>query len=67
MESYLGSFRMNVYFFGGFLLYDIAGMLIFAVTGVSINLTMYYILISMYLMLGSTDAGGRGKALLCFL
>ena len=52
MESYLGSFRMNVYFFGGFLLYDIVGMLIFAVTGVSINLTMYYILISMYLMLG---------------
>lgn len=52
MESYLGSFRMNVYFFGGFLLYDIAGMLIFAVTHVSINLTMYYILISMYLMLG---------------
>ena len=52
MESYLGSFRMNVYFFGGFLLYDIAGMLVFAVTGLSINLTMYYILISMYLMLG---------------
>ena len=25
MESYLGSFRMNVYFFGGFLLYDIVG------------------------------------------
>ena len=52
MESYLGSFRMNVYFFGGFLLYDIVGMLVFAVTHVSINLTMYYILISMYLMLG---------------
>jgi len=52
MESYLGSFRMNVYFFGGFLLYDIVGMLAFAVTHVSINLTMYYILIAMYLMLG---------------
>lgn len=52
MESYLGSFRMNVYFFGGFLLYDIVGMLVFAVTHVSINLTMYYILIAMYLMLG---------------
>ena len=43
---------MNVYFFGGFLLYDIVGMLAFAVTHVSINLTMYYILIAMYLMLG---------------
>ena len=52
MESYIGSFRMNVYFFGGFLLYDIVGMLAFAVTHVSINLTMYYILIAMYLMLG---------------
>ena len=65
MESYLGSFRMNVYFFGGFLLYDIVGMLAFAVTHVSINLTMYYILIAMYLMLGLFDAGGRGEALLC--
>ena len=27
MESYLGSFRMNVYFIGGFLLYDIVGRL----------------------------------------
>ena len=60
MESYLGSFRMNVYFFGGFLLYDIVGMLAFAVTHVSINLTMYYILIAW-----SFDAGGRGEALLC--
>ena len=63
MESYLGSFRMNVYFFGGFLLYDIVGMLVFAVTHVSINLTMYY-----YIYVSdawSFDAGGRGEALLC--
>ena len=64
MESYLGSFRMNVYFFGGFLLYDIVGMLAFAVTHVSINLTMYYILIAMYLMLGLLMPE-ESEALLC--
>lgn len=52
MESYLGAFRMNVYFIGGFLLSDIAGMLIYIIGGTPIRLTMYYILMSMYLMLG---------------
>lgn len=52
MESYLGSFRMNVYFFGGFLLYDIVGILAYLILSIQINLTMYYILISMYLLLG---------------
>ena len=65
MESYLGSFRMNVYFFGGFLLYDIVGMLAFAVTHVSINLTMYYNTYSYVSDAWSFDAGGRGEALLC--
>ena len=52
MESYLGAFRMNVYFIGGFLLSDIAGMFIYIIGGTPIRLTMYYILMSMYLMLG---------------
>lgn len=52
LESMLGSFRMNVYFLGGFLLSDIVGMLIYVFAQIPIQLTMYYILISMYLMLG---------------
>lgn len=52
LETYLGSFKMNVYFFGAIILYIVAGFIVYFVTGFTINLTMYYILISMYLMLG---------------
>ena len=64
MESYLGSFRMNVYFFGGFLLYDIVGMLAFAVT--CIHQSDYVLYTYSYVSdAWSFDAGGRGEALLC--
>lgn len=58
MEYALGSFRMNVYFIGGILLSDIGGFLIYLISwlitgnGINIYLTMYYILFSLYLMLG---------------
>lgn len=52
MESYLGTFRMNVYFIGGILLSSIGGVLVYLFTGLSIYLTLYYILFSLYLMLG---------------
>lgn len=54
LERGLGTFAMNVYFIGGLLLGDISGMLIYVLAGgkVSIVLTFYYILFSLYLMLG---------------
>ena len=54
MESGLGTFRMNMYFLGGVLLSDIGGMLIGVLSGfhISIYLTSYYLLFSLYLMLG---------------
>lgn len=54
LERGLGSFAMNVYFIGGWLLCDIVGMLIYFLSGgtISIVLTLYYILFSLYLMLG---------------
>lgn len=54
MESGLGTFRMNIYFLGGILLSDIGGMLIGILSGFQINiyLTSYYLLFSLYLMLG---------------
>lgn len=52
MESYLGTFRMNVYFFGGILISDIGGLLIYLIFHLPVHLTPYYILFSMYLMLG---------------
>ena len=52
LESYLGTFRMNIYFIGGILISDIGGILIFLITKMPIYLTMYYILFSMYLLLG---------------
>lgn len=52
LERSLGSFRMNVYFLGGILLSDVVGFLIYATLGVSVYLTPYYILFSLYLMLG---------------
>ena len=66
LEYALGSFRMNVYFWGGILISDIGGLLIGGisylsgvrvmydgmVSGLPIYLTMYYILFSLYLLLG---------------
>lgn len=52
MESYLGTFRMNVYFLGGILISSIGGIVIYLCTGLSISLTLYYLLFSLYLMLG---------------
>lgn len=52
LEYYLGSFKMNFYFVSGIILYDVAGMLIYVITGVPIYITMYFILFSLYLMLG---------------
>ncbi|MEE1102208.1 MAG: rhomboid family intramembrane serine protease [Agathobacter sp.] len=54
LERGLGTFAMNVYFIGGILLCDIAGLLIYLISGgtISIILTFYYILFSLYLMLG---------------
>ncbi len=52
MESYLGTFRMNVYFIGGILISSIGGILVYLFSGITIFLTLYYILFSLYLMLG---------------
>lgn len=66
LEQWLGTFRMNVYFIGGILISDVGGLLINVITyalgirvsyynmesGLPIYLTMYYILFSLYLMLG---------------
>jgi hypothetical protein len=52
LEHALGTFRMNVYFVGGILLSDIGGMLLYFIFRIPIYLTMYYILFSLYLMLG---------------
>lgn len=66
LEHALGTFRMNVYFWGGIIISDIGGLLIGGITylagirvpiygmtsGLPIYLTMYYILFSLYLMLG---------------
>jgi hypothetical protein len=52
MENYLGTFRMNVYFIGGILLSDIGGLLVYLIFRIPIYLTPYYILFSLYLMLG---------------
>lgn len=57
LEMLLGTFRMNVLLIGGVLVCDIGGILIYAIsypifggilgTGLQINLTTYYILLSM--------------------
>ena len=52
LENYLGAFRMNVYFLGGVILNDIVGMVVYLITKVPLSLSIYYMLISMYLMLG---------------
>ena len=52
LERGLGSFRMTVYFLGGILLNDIGGLLIYLIFGIPIHLTTYYMLLSLYMMLG---------------
>jgi hypothetical protein len=52
MEMSLGSFRMNVYFIGGILLSDVVGILIYLIFRIPVFLTSYYMLFSLYLMLG---------------
>ena len=53
LERGLGSFRMLVYFAGGVLISDIGGILIYLIFGIPLaSLNTYYILFSLYLMLG---------------
>jgi hypothetical protein len=55
LEMMLGSFRMNVFLFGGIILNDIGGILIYLVSylilgyGIPVQLSLYYILFSMLL------------------
>ena len=57
LESMLGTFRMNVFLWGGVILCDVGGILIYVITkltlgtGASIYLSTYYILMSMLLAL----------------
>ena len=57
LESMLGIFRMNVFLWGGVILSDVGGILIYVITkltlgtGASIYLSTYYILMSMLLAL----------------
>ena len=57
LESMLGTFRMNVFLWGGVILSDVGGILIYVITkltlgtGSSIYLSTYYILMSMLLAL----------------
>lgn len=57
LESFLGTFRMNVFLIQGILISDIGGILFYAVTrlafgqGMPVYLTTYYILMSMLLAL----------------
>ena len=57
LESMLGTFRMNVFLWGGVILSDIGGIIIYVITrltlgsGASIYLSTYYILMSMLLAL----------------
>ena len=60
LENSLGSFKMNFFFFGSIIFFDIVGMLFFGITClapingsiIEIWLTMSYSLFSLYLMLG---------------
>lgn len=57
LESMLGTFHMNVFLWGGVILSDVGGILIYVITkltlgtGASIYLSTYYILMSMLLAL----------------
>lgn len=52
LEQGLGTFKMNIYFLGGWLLNTVGGMLIYVIFGVPAYITPYYMLFSLYLMLG---------------
>ena len=65
LESMLGTFRMNVFLWGGVILSDVGGILIYVITkltlgtGASIYLSTYYILMSMLLALAICMPGGE--------
>lgn len=52
LERGLGAFKMTVYFVGGWLLNTVGGILIYLIFKIPIYLTPYYLLFSLYLMLG---------------
>lgn len=52
LEAYFGTYRMNLYFFTGILINIVGAILIYAFTGHSVQLNMYFILFCMYMMLG---------------
>lgn len=51
LESFIGTFQMNVYIIGGILLSDIGGLLVYAFTRMPVYLSTYYILLSMFMAL----------------
>lgn len=57
LEMFLGTFRMNLYLWGGVILSDLGGILVYVITwavtgyGAPIQLSTYYILMSMLLAL----------------
>ena len=65
LESFLGTFRMNVFLFGGMILSDLAGLLVYLVsflargTGVDVYLSTYYILLSILLALAMCMPEGQ--------
>lgn len=71
LESFLGTFRMNVFLFGGIILSDIAGILVYLVsfaatgTGVNVYLSTYYILMTLLLALAMCMP--EGQVLLFFV
>ena len=58
LEMYIGSFKMNFYFLGSIVLFDIIGLAVYGITlatigvGVTTFLTFSYTIFSLYLMLG---------------
>lgn len=56
LEMFVGTFKMNVYVIGGILLYDVLGLLVYGITkllgfALTVYLTPYYILISIFMAL----------------
>ena len=57
LEHFLGTFRMNVYLFGGVIINTIGGLLVYLVSwlilgvGLPVSLSMYYILLSTFMAL----------------
>lgn len=52
LESYLGTFKMNVYFIGGIIFSDVVAIIVYLTLGQTVILTMYHMLFALYLMLG---------------